>query len=478
MLAAHDTSTATRGSYARRQPETTVLYRVVRDLLPALLDHARDRSEHGFGYPRFVEREFEKFLSCGLLCRGFVRVRCGDCAEERLVAFSCKTRGFCPSCTTRRMAGTAAHLVENVLPAVPYRQWVLSLPRQVRFLLARDGDLLSQVLGVFLHKVFAWQRRRARTYGIADPHGGAVTFVQRFGSLLNLNCHAHALLPDGVFAADPDGVVRFCPLPPPWDDDVARLLDQIARAIHRLVERHRASRGDDPPPDLLASEQARAVADSPSRGRAPFPRPTGRRSAFLDGYSLHADRLVDTDDRDGLERLARNGARSPVANSRLSLDPSGRVVLALKRPLRHLRRRDADPRHPARGRRQPLHSRAPRPTHRAASAPRRRSTRAGVRRRLTAPRFLLRPCRTPDGQLRASQDSARGFSDVADTANAPHSRPAGKACQPFLGPLPETPVCSTYAHDAAAQIVKDLKSLVAFYGSVAKQGLAIVLYTT
>jgi len=314
---------------------------------------------------------------------------------------------------------------------------------------------------VFLHKVFAWQRRRARTHGIADPHCGAVTFVQRFGSLLNLNCHAHALLPDGVFAADPDGAVRFHPLPPPWDDDVARLLDQIARAIHRLVERHRASRSDDSPPDLLASEQARAIADSPSRGRAPFPKPTGRRSAFLDGYSLHADRLVDTDDRDGLERLARYGARSPVANSRLSLDPSDRVVLSLNRPLhdgrtalaftpldflrriatlippprahltryprrvraqpsssrrhrsgrrdrrrrpippgltpstrlglpaearvrhrrsglQHLRRRDAHPRHPPRGRRQPLHSRAPWPTHRAAASPRGRSARAGV----------------------------------------------------------------------------------------------------
>jgi len=51
-----------------------VLYGVVRDHLPMLLEHARDRSEHGFGDPRFVEREF-KFLACGLLCHGFVRVR-------------------------------------------------------------------------------------------------------------------------------------------------------------------------------------------------------------------------------------------------------------------------------------------------------------------------------------------------------------------------------------------------------------------
>jgi hypothetical protein len=204
MTTSHAAPTTARG-YARREPETTVLYRVVRDHLETLLDTARDRSDHRFGYPRFGEREFEKFLTCGLLCRGFVRVRCDGCADERLVAFSCKTRGSCPSCTSRRMADIAAHLITRVLPAVPYRQWVLSLPRAVRFLLARDDELLSKVFGVFLRNLFARQRRRARACGIDDPHAGAVTFVQRFGSLLNLNCHAHALLPDGVFATGPDG---------------------------------------------------------------------------------------------------------------------------------------------------------------------------------------------------------------------------------------------------------------------------------
>ena len=334
MLAHHHSPTTARG-YARRQPETTVLYGVVRDHLATLLDQARARSDHGFGYPRFVEREFEKFLRCGLLCRGFVRVRCAGCTDERWVAFSCKTRGFCPSCTGRRMADTGAHLVDRVLPPVPYRQWVLSLPRQVRFLLARDVTLLEKVLGVFLRKVFAWQRRRARVYGVAAPHCGAVTFVQRFGSLLNLNCHVHALFPDGVFAAGLDGSAVFHALPPPWDDDITTLVHQIAHAIHRLVERHLAHRGDDAddPPELLASEQARAVAALPSSGRASPPTP-GRRCAFLDGYSLHAERIVNADDRSGLERLCRYGARSPIANSRLALDPAGRVVISLKRPLR------------------------------------------------------------------------------------------------------------------------------------------------
>jgi len=124
---------------------------------------------------------------------------------------------------------------------------------------------------------------------------------------LPLRCGEHArrhpTSPDGVFAAGPDVAVQFHPLPPPWDDDVARLLGQIARAIHRLVERHLAQRGDDEPLDLLAAEQAHATTALPWPDRAPPPKPTSHRSAFLDGYSLRADRLIDANDREGLHGL-------------------------------------------------------------------------------------------------------------------------------------------------------------------------------
>ena len=78
--------------------------------------------------PDFVKAEFDAFLECGILAHGFLRLRCADCAHEKLVAFSCKRRGFCPSCGARRMAETAAHLVDHVIPRVPVRQWVLSFP--------------------------------------------------------------------------------------------------------------------------------------------------------------------------------------------------------------------------------------------------------------------------------------------------------------------------------------------------------------
>jgi hypothetical protein len=73
--------------------------------------------------PRHVQREFEDYLKCGRLEYGFLRVRCGACHAEKLVAFSCKRRGFFPSCGARRMAESAALSVDEVLPEVPMRQW-------------------------------------------------------------------------------------------------------------------------------------------------------------------------------------------------------------------------------------------------------------------------------------------------------------------------------------------------------------------
>jgi hypothetical protein len=138
--------------------EGTVLHRVVRENLSTLL---LECAEAG-GLPRFVERDFERYLACGVLAHGFTRVVCATCREERLVAFSCKGRGVCPSCNARRAHDTAIHLTRDVLPTAPYRQWTLSFPIQRRFLLARDSALLSQVLGLFVRALFAFQRRTAR----------------------------------------------------------------------------------------------------------------------------------------------------------------------------------------------------------------------------------------------------------------------------------------------------------------------------
>ncbi len=118
-----------------------MLHEVIREYLDAFL-RAADRAD-GAGLPKFIAREFREFLTCGVLAHGFARVRCADCAFERLLPFSCGRRGFCPSCGGRRMTERAAHLVDEVVPLVPVRQWVLTLPYRLQYLLASHSAQLG-----------------------------------------------------------------------------------------------------------------------------------------------------------------------------------------------------------------------------------------------------------------------------------------------------------------------------------------------
>ncbi len=169
--------------------------------------------------PGYVQDEFEAFLHCGRLEQGFLRVRCEDCKHEHLVAFSCKRRGFCPSCGARRMAESAALLVDDVFPGAPIRQWVLSFPYQLRFLFASYPDLMGKVLGI-VYRTLATHIIHKAGFTKSSAHTGAVTLIQRFGSALNLNVHFHMLYLDGVYAEDGYGKVRFHRIKAPTMDEL------------------------------------------------------------------------------------------------------------------------------------------------------------------------------------------------------------------------------------------------------------------
>src|SRR5262245_30302437 len=115
-------------TYAPRDSGDTVLYKVIAEHLETFLASCHDDPE-ATGFPAYVEREFYDYLRCGILAHGFLRLGCDTCHHELLVPFRCKRRGFCPSWAGRRMAPRAAHLVEQVIPWVPTRQWVVSVPR-------------------------------------------------------------------------------------------------------------------------------------------------------------------------------------------------------------------------------------------------------------------------------------------------------------------------------------------------------------
>ena len=77
------------------------------------------------------------------------------------------------------MADTAAHLVDNVFPSVPSRQWVLSLPFEIRYRMSYDKRLISDVLAVFLRVVQGWYKRKAKELGFDNVQGGSASFVQK-----------------------------------------------------------------------------------------------------------------------------------------------------------------------------------------------------------------------------------------------------------------------------------------------------------
>jgi len=105
--------------YRPRRPTETPLYPVVQHHLETFLAEAQEADPMGWGVPRWVERDFRSYLRCGILAHGFARVRCTDCGHDRLLAFSCKGRGVCPSCNARRMGEVAVHLTDEVIPHLP-----------------------------------------------------------------------------------------------------------------------------------------------------------------------------------------------------------------------------------------------------------------------------------------------------------------------------------------------------------------------
>ena len=218
----------------RHRPEQTTLYRLVQQHAATFFAQAEDAA--GADLPQFVKDEFDAFLECGILAHGFLRLHCGDCGHDKLVAFSCKRRGFCPSCGARHMAQTAAHLVVHVIPNVPVRQWVLSLPIPLRLLLAAQPKLLTSVLQV-VHRVITRHRRGQAGLKAEAAESGAVTLIQRFGSAANLNIHLPCLVLDGVYRRDTVGTPEFVEIPAPSDEALQAVLHRIITRTMKMLTR-------------------------------------------------------------------------------------------------------------------------------------------------------------------------------------------------------------------------------------------------
>jgi hypothetical protein len=149
--------------YVPRRPQDTALHRLVREHLATFLEHAR--TTYAAPLPRYVVEAFERYLACGDFSRGFVRCHCDACRHDVLVAFSCKGRGVCPSCAGRRMCNEAACITDRILPNVPVRQWVLSVPFDLRAVVATKPDVRTAVGRIFAEEIARAKKRLANVDG-------------------------------------------------------------------------------------------------------------------------------------------------------------------------------------------------------------------------------------------------------------------------------------------------------------------------
>jgi hypothetical protein len=340
-------------SYERHRPEETLLYKVIQENIETFLANI-DREPTPKGLPKYVKEEFYKFLRCGLLQYGFLRVKCQSCTHEKITAFSCKGRGFCPSCGGKRMAETAAWLTDAVIPNVAVRQWVLSLPIPMRYLVATHPRIQSALLEITIRVISTFLKKKTHN---TTYQTGTVTVIQRFGSALNLTPHFHMLFLDGIYSIK-DGMAEFHKAEEPTDEEVKEILSKIARrSLKYLVkkgyfslEEDCFSMGEDPfverepaLAELLFASSRYRIATGERKGQKirklgalteafyEEPELKGTRCANLKGFSLHANTSIPEDAPERLEKICSYILRPPIATQRLSQRRDGELVYQLKK---------------------------------------------------------------------------------------------------------------------------------------------------
>jgi hypothetical protein len=351
--------TPAAATYEPRDPSRTVLYQVIAERLETFLAALHDDPD-AKGWPAYVEREFYDYLQCGVLAYGFVRLGCDTCPKETLLAFSCKRA----SCAGRRMAQTAAHLVECVIPWVPVRQWVVSVPIPLRYWTAPSRDLTTQVHTIIRTTIAQFYVNQAVEHGAErqDVQPGSITFLQRAGGSLNANLHYHLIVMEGVFLDRTDQGLkpRFIKGEPPSDADVADVIQKISRRVIRTLRRlgyleagieAPVATGYDPlldnEPELartMAASVKQRIAFGERAGEkvrrigsgfgyeGERPELKGPRCASVNGFSLHANTDIPAHRRDQLERLIRYTGRGALSLERLEQDANGDLIYRFNRP--------------------------------------------------------------------------------------------------------------------------------------------------
>jgi hypothetical protein len=253
------------------------------------------------------------------------------------------------------MCATAAHLVDRVIPDVPLRQWVLSVPFELRLLLATNPSALSVTGRIFIQEVFRWQRDRAGERGLPGARGAAVQFPHRFGGSLNVNVHYHVVVPDGVFTRSTAGKrAEFHRLRRPDPTDLTDIAFNASMRVQRwlrrkglLVDPDEEQFSNDTPERAaldaclegsIGLGELTSLPDDTDAGahadgdELPRPERRARRGGHHRGFDVHAGVIVAASNRKGREKLFRYCARPPLSLERLSVTAEGMVAYRLRKP--------------------------------------------------------------------------------------------------------------------------------------------------
>ena len=280
------TCTKQQTVYRSRHPEKTALFCVIKK---NYLPWRKNRENLEAPVPRYIEKVFQKYLGCGILAKGFACAHCDGCSKDFLVAFSCKGRGICPSCNQRSMVETAAHLVDNVLPRLPFRQFVMSFPKRIRCYL-ENHKTLQKVLKIVVDEIR--KTLIANNPDVQTPHIGAVSFMQHFGNTLNYHPHFHLIVADGVFTSQEGLQFHAATL---TLDDITDTQESIQKRVLRYFC-NRKFFDKDEMQNMLTYENS--------------------------GFSLDASVKVESFDKEALERLIRYCARPPFNSENIRVHSS------------------------------------------------------------------------------------------------------------------------------------------------------------
>ena len=252
-----------------------------------------------------ISEVVHKFLDCGNLERGFARIRCDHCKHEYLLAFSCKSRWFCPSCHQKNVQTTARFILEHVLAAVPHRHYVLAIPKMLRPYFQRHRPLLKR-LCTLAHQSLADYLRTALDCPKGVP--GIILTLHTFGEYLDFHPHIHALVADGLFLRDPSAPPPASGLQPPAShtfhtlpDAPLKPLEELFRAkvINLLVEEK-----------LLPPERVQVLY-----------------SWKHSGFNVHAGERVPPEAKADLEALAQYILRNPFSVEKMTLESPTDMVI-------------------------------------------------------------------------------------------------------------------------------------------------------